>query len=148
MTANGPALRLLPRVDDDNRFFWTSGADGQLRFQRCSGCRTFIHPPAPRCPFCLTDTLVPEPVSGRARVESFTVNEQQWIPGSEHYVIAWVSIIEQPDVRLTTNLIDTAEDEVRIGQEVEVVFEEHGEVYLPLFRRVPAGNDVGTGTSR
>jgi uncharacterized OB-fold protein len=136
MTANGPPIRLMPRIDDDNRFFWTSGADGQLRFQRCRQCRTFIHPPAPRCPFCLTDSLVPEPVSGRARVESFTVNHQQWMPDSEPYVIAWVSIVEQPDVRLTTNIVDTDADQVRIGQDVEVRFEAHVEIHLPLFRPV------------
>jgi uncharacterized OB-fold protein len=134
MTANGPPFRLLPRVDDDNRFFWTSGADGKLRFQRCQQCQTYIHPPAPRCPFCMTDSLRPEAVSGRGKVESFTVNHQQWIPGGDVYVIAWVSIAEQEDVRLTTNLIDVEPEQVRIGAPVEVVFEQHDDVYLPLFK--------------
>ncbi len=139
MVADGPPIRLLPRVDNDNRFFWTSGTDGKLRFQRCSQCRSIVHPPAPRCPFCLTDSLVPEAVSGRGTVASFTVNHQQWIPGSEPYVIAWVSIAEQPDVRLTTNLVGLEPDDLRIGMEVEVVFEHHDDVYLPLFRPVGPG---------
>ena len=33
--ANGPAIRLLPRLDPDNEFFWTAGRDGVLRFLRC-----------------------------------------------------------------------------------------------------------------
>jgi len=103
--ADGPPFRLLPRLDDDNRFFWTSGADGRLRFLRCGACETYVHPPAPVCPRCLTAQPSPEPVSGRAVLESFTVNYQQWIPESEPYMIAWVSIVEQPDVRLTTNLV-------------------------------------------
>ena len=81
MTARGPAFRLLPRVDQDNEFFWTSGADGRLRFLRCGHCRHYVHPPAPRCPDCLSEELVPEAVSGRGTVVSFTVNDQQWIPG-------------------------------------------------------------------
>jgi uncharacterized OB-fold protein len=121
MTASGPPLRLLPRLDDDNRFFWTSGADGRLRFLRCADCRTYVHPPSPCCPSCLSDSLAPEAVSGRGTVESFTVNLQQWIPGSDPYIVAWVSIVEQPDVRLTTNLV---------GVEPE---EESGDVFLPLF---------------
>ncbi len=73
-------------------------------------------------------------VSGLGTVASFTVNHQQWIPGSEHYVIAWVAIDEQPDVRLTTNLVEIDEDDVEIGMPVTVVFEQVGdEVYLPLF---------------
>ncbi len=137
MTADGPPIRLLPRLDTDNRFFWTSGADGRLRFLRCRACESFVHPPAPCCPTCLSGYLTPEPVSGRAVVESFTVNHQQWIPGSEPYIVAWVSIEEQADVRLTTNLVGVEPEEVRIGMPVEVLFEEHDGVYLPLFR--PAG---------
>jgi uncharacterized OB-fold protein len=79
-------------------------------------------------------------VSGRATVASFTINYQQWIPGSDHYVIAWVALDEQPDVRLTTNLVDIDEDDVEIGMPVRVVFEKAGEdVYLPLF--APAATD-------
>lgn len=138
MTASGPSLRLLPRIDDENRFFWTGGADGRLRFQRCAACAHFVHPPAPRCPFCLADELGPEPVSGRGVVESFTVNHQQWIPESDPYVVAWVSIVEQPDVRLTTNLVGVEPEDLRVGMEVIVEFEHHDDVYLPLFRPTSA----------
>ncbi len=136
MLAHGPPFRLLPRIDSDNHFFWTSGADGRLRFLRCRSCESFVHPPAPRCPQCLAEYLTPEPVSGRAVLESFTVNHQQWVPGAEPYMVAWVSIVEQSDVRLTTNLIDVALEDVHIGMPVEVIFEHNDDVYLPLFRRV------------
>jgi uncharacterized OB-fold protein len=140
VTANGPPFRLTPRLDQENTFFWTSGADGLLRFLRCTDCQKFVHPPSPICPVCTGRDLAPEAVSGRATVESFTVNRQQWVPDSEPYVIAWVSINEQPDVRLTTNLVDIDEEEVEIGMPVQVVFEKVGEdVYLPLF--TPAGTE-------
>ncbi|MGH9079737.1 MAG: Zn-ribbon domain-containing OB-fold protein [Acidimicrobiales bacterium] len=141
MFANGPAFRLLPRLDSDNEFFWTSGRDGVLRFLRCRPCRQFVHPPVPRCPFCLSGDLAPEAVSGLATVHSFTVNHQQWIPGSDPYVIGLVSIDEQPDVRLMTDLVDCEPDEHLIGSPVEVVFEAHDDVYLPLFRPLAGGRD-------
>jgi uncharacterized OB-fold protein len=72
-------------------------------------------------------------VSGRGTVESFTVNLQQWIPGSDPYIVAWVSIVEQPDVRLTTNLVGMEPSTVTVGMAVDVVFEENGDVHLPLF---------------
>jgi uncharacterized OB-fold protein len=134
MVAHGPSFRLLPRLSDDNRFFWTSGADGTLSFLRCQSCRSYIHPPGPICPRCLSRHLAPEPVSGRGTVETFSVNYQQWIPGSEPYIIAWVSIDEQPDVRLTTNLIDVEPEDVFVGMAVEVAFEHNDDVYIPLFR--------------
>jgi uncharacterized protein len=132
--ALGPAVRVLPRLEDSNRFFWTSGADGRLRFLRCSACRRYVHPPGPVCPYCLVGSLVPEPVSGDGVVHSFTVNHQQWIPGSDPYVIGLVTIVEQDDVRLTTNLVDCAPDEVRVGMAVEVTFEQAEDVWLPLFK--------------
>ncbi|HEV3281602.1 MAG TPA: OB-fold domain-containing protein [Acidimicrobiales bacterium] len=138
MFANGPAFRLLPRLDPDNEFFWKSGRDGVLRFLRCGSCGRFVHPPVPRCPFCLSVALSPEPVSGRGTVHSFTVNHQQWIPGSDPYVIGLVAIDEQPDVRLMTNFVECVPDEHLIGTPVEVVFEQNEDVYLPLFRPIIA----------
>jgi uncharacterized protein len=134
MLANGPSFRVLPRLDDENRFFWTSGADGVLRILRCNNCHFYIHPPSPICPRCLSRDVAPQRVSGRGRVETFTINYQQWIPGSEPYVVAWVSIDEQPSVRLSANLIDVEPDDVAVGMEVEVTFEHVEDVYLPLFR--------------
>ncbi len=133
MVASGPSFRLLPRLDKDNEFFWTSGADGRLRFLQCAHCATFVHPPAPVCPDCLSTDVAPKTVSGRATVESFTENVQQWIPGSEPYLVAWVAIVEQPDVRLTTNLVGVEPADVTIGMPVTVVFEQHDAVFLPLF---------------
>jgi uncharacterized OB-fold protein len=130
-------FRVLPRLDDDNEFFWTSGADGTLRFLRCTTCGYFVHPPSPICPNCLTRTLAPEAVSGRGTVASFTVNHQPWMPTFEGpYVIALVEIDEQPSVRLMTNIVDCPVDAVRIGMRVEVTFEHNDDVWLPLFRPV------------
>ena len=130
----GPSIRVLPRLDDTNRFFWTAGADGELRFQRCGDCRRYVHPPAPRCPYCLDGGLAPEAVSGRGTLHSFTVNHQQWIPGSDRYVVGLVTIDEQDDVRLMTNVVDCDEESLAVGMPVEVVFEQVEDVWLPLFR--------------
>ncbi len=141
MFANGPSIRLLPRLDDDNRFFWTGGKDGVLRFLKCGSCHQLVHPPVPVCPACLGRDLAPEAVSGRGRVHAYTVNHQQWIPGSEPYVIGLVEIVEQPDVRLTTNLVDCESEDGLIGSDVEVTFEQHDEVFLPLFRSVDSSKE-------
>jgi uncharacterized OB-fold protein len=138
VVAHGPQLRLLPRLADDVAFYWTSGADGTLRLLRCQNCGYFIHPPSPICPRCVSRDLRPEEVSGRGRLESFTVNYQEWIPGSDPYIIAWVSVDEQPELRITTNLVGVEPEDVTIGMPVHVVFEENDDVFLPLFTPVDA----------
>lgn len=126
-------FRVLPALDDDNRFFWTSGADGTLRFLRCQACGHWLHPPAPVCPACLGRDVAPEAVSGRGEVFSFTINHHSWDGGTEPYAIVLVALAEQDGLRLTSNLVGVPLDEVRIGLPVQVVFEQHGDIWFPLF---------------
>ncbi|MHB8342089.1 MAG: Zn-ribbon domain-containing OB-fold protein [Mycobacteriales bacterium] len=139
-------VRVLPRLDDENRFFWTAGGRGALEFLRCQACGFWLHPPSPRCPMCLSRELRPERVSGRGSVASLTVNEQRWNPTMPSpYLIALVEIEEQPAIRLMTNLVQCRPEDARIGMRVRVVFEQHGEVYLPLFEpeQPAAGEPTG-----
>ncbi len=132
-----PAFRVMPAVTPENEHFWGGGAAGELRFQRCTACDTLIHPPAPVCPECLGRSFDTPAVSGRARVFSYTINHQPWIPGFDPpYVVAIVEIEEQPSVRLTTNIVGIAPEDVEIGLPVKVCFEQWKDVYLPLFEPV------------
>jgi uncharacterized OB-fold protein len=127
-------FRVLPRVTRQNEHFWRGGADGELRFLRCQPCGSYVHPPAPVCPACLSKELAAEAVSGRARVATFTLNHQPWVPSPDHpYVIAIVEIEEQPDVRLMTNIVNCPPEDVYIGMPVQVCFEEHEDVFVPVF---------------
>lgn len=129
-----PSTRLLPELDEENRFFWTAGAGGKLQILRCQQCGYYIHPYAPICPECLCRDVKPEPVSGRATVSSFTINHQKWHPMMEvPFVIAIVELVEQPALNLTTNIINTAIENVTIGMPVRVVFEACEDVHVPLF---------------
>jgi uncharacterized OB-fold protein len=127
-------FRVLPEITPLNRHFWTGGADGELRFLRCGLCSYLIHPPSPRCPQCLGVDVAPHAVSGRGTLHSYTVNHQQWVPGTDPYVIGLVTIDEQDDVRLTTNVVGCALDDVEIGMALEVIFEQQDDVWFPLFR--------------
>src|SRR5262249_41254088 len=127
-------MRPLPQLTPFNEWFWTSGADGKLRIQRCTDCRTFVHPPVPICPACGSRAWEAAEVSGRATVVGFTVNAHQWLPGFEPpYVIANVALVEDAMVRLTTNIVDCDPADVHIGQDVAVRFEQHDDVWIPLF---------------
>ena len=129
-------FRVLPALDDENRFFWTSGADGQLRFLRCNNCGYYLHPPLPQCPMCESRDLSPSAVSGKATVHSFTINHQPWDGSTEPWAIILVEFPEQEGMRLTSNIVNCAIEDVKIGMPVQVWFEQHDDIYFPLFEPV------------
>lgn len=126
--------RHLPAITAENAFFWRAGEAGVLRFMRCRSCGFYVHPPLPICRVCKSRDVQDEPVSGRGTVLTYTVNRQVWEAGLDApYVIAIVELAEQRGLRLTTNIVNCQLDEVRIGMSVRVVFEQHEDVWLPLF---------------
>jgi acetyl-CoA acetyltransferase/uncharacterized OB-fold protein len=127
--------RPLPELTVQNEFFWTAGGDGVLRIQECRDCQALIHPPQPVCRYCRSRNMGVRDVSGKATLSAFTVNHRFGFPDlPPPYVIAQVAVVEDPRVRLTTNIIDCEPDELALGQTVEVEFQKIEDVWLPVFR--------------
>lgn len=127
--------RSLPAITSDNRAFWTGGENGALMIARCCDCRTYVHPPTSFCPACESRDIVPERVSGRGAVATYTINFRQWLPGqSVPYVLALVELDEDVTIRLPANIIGTEPANVFIGMPVEVVFEQVEDIHVPQFR--------------
>jgi hypothetical protein len=125
--------RLLPKLTDVNRRFWTGGAEGRLLIPRCHSCDRWVLPPRQACPGC-GGALTAEPVSGRGVVYTFTVNAHQFHPDiPPPNLIAIVQLEEQEDLRIATNIVNCQADDLECGMPVQVLFEEHGEIYYPLF---------------
>jgi uncharacterized protein len=134
-----PAIpaRMLPKLHEHNRAFWTGGADGQLLIAQCTRCALWVHPPASDCPDCAS-ALAPHPVSGLGTVFTYTVNYQPFNPAVPvPYAIAIVELAEQADLRIAANIVDCEPDSVFIGLPVEVRFERHavedGSAFVPVF---------------
>jgi len=138
--ADEPPPRIAPPLTDVNRAFWTGGADGTLLIGRCQSCQGWTHPPRARCVVC-DGVVIPQAASGHGSVFTFTVNHHPFNPAVPvPYVIAVVELAEQPGLRFTTDLVECDIGEVHIGMPVEVVFEQAGEAWVPLFRPLrPAG---------
>ncbi|MGA5704117.1 thiolase C-terminal domain-containing protein [Peterkaempfera bronchialis] len=130
--------RPLPQPSLASAAFWSGGKDGILRIHRCGDCGRWLHPPLPSCPSCRSRDVSPQAASGRATVVGFTVNHQQWLPTMPPpYVVAIVALEEDEEARLTTNIVHCAPEDVRIGMRVRVVFEQHDDVWIPLFEPDP-----------
>jgi uncharacterized OB-fold protein len=131
------AARIVPPLDDDNREFWTGGASGQLRLPFCAACSRWNFPPILRCPAC-SGPAVYTPVSGKGRVFTYTVNHHPFNPEVPvPYVIAIVELVEQEGLRFTTDIVNCTVDSVTIDMPVRVVFEQQGDVFVPLFEPDP-----------
>ncbi|MEU6558091.1 thiolase C-terminal domain-containing protein [Nocardia nova] len=127
--------RPLPQLTAQNEFFWTAGADGRLRIQQCCACEELIHPPQPVCRYCRGTEMGVREVSGEATLIGFTLNERFALPGlPPPYVVGQVALAEDPRIRLTTTVIGCDPAELELGMRMEVEFEQHEDVWLPLFR--------------
>lgn len=127
---------MLPEITRDSAAFWTGGADGELRIYRCQSCQRYFHPPVGVCYRCRSRDVAPEAVSGQATVATYTINHHPWFGDAfpVPYALAIVELAEDPEVRLTTQIVDCPVEDVRIGMAVEVDFEHHEDVWVPVFR--------------
>jgi hypothetical protein len=67
-------------------------------------------------------------------VASFSVNYQPWVPGQKvPFVFAMVELAEQPGLWVMSRVVGCPVDQVYIDMPVRVRFEQHDDVWLPLF---------------
>ena len=129
----------IPEVDNLTSFFWEGVAKHQLLILRCGACGTYVHYPRPVCPKCLSmDHLAPQQVSGRGTIYSHTTTVQPFHPyfvDKVPYNLIIVALDEDSDIRITSNMVDIANDDIRIGMAVQVTFQEVAPgLTLPLFK--------------
>lgn len=128
--------RPVPRLDEENRAFWTGGRDGKLMITQCGDCGQYTHPPRLLCRHCHSENVAPAPVTGTGAVDTYTINYQAWAPGLEvPLVIARVRLDGVPGVYLTSNIVGCPYDEVKFDDRVRVVFEQQDDIFYPLFEK-------------
>ncbi len=133
----------LPTLTGDNRPFWDNCRAWRLCLQQCA-CGHLRYPISPFCPQCLSGAFEWTPVSGRGTVFSYVVFHQAYHPGFKEdvpYNVALVQLEEGP--RMYSNIVGVPNDQVRIGDAVEVVFDAvTPEVTIPRFRLTRSKSDV------
>jgi uncharacterized OB-fold protein len=130
-------MRPPPQPDEITRSYWEAAAEGRLVLQRCEDCGRLQYPPEIVCSYCSHQGFELTEVSGRATLYSFALVERPFHAGFVNrvpYVLALVELDEQPGLRMLTNLLDTDPEALEIGMELELCFEQIGEMRVPQFR--------------
>lgn len=129
--------RPKPKLDVENRAFWTGGAEGKLLIAKCGDCGQYTHPPRLICRHCQSENIAPDAVPGTGTIDTMTVNHQPWAPGLEvPFIIARVALDGAPGVYLTSNVVSSPVEAVNFGDKVRVTFEQQDEIFYPLFEKV------------
>ena len=138
MVTSPTAGRSVPAVSPDTEFFWAGARRGELLAQRCSACARLRHPPGPSCPYCGSLDYGISQLSGRGVLYSYTVQHHPPAPGFDAPALIVVVELEE-GIRLVSNLADADDEDVKIGEPLEVFFLDQEEGWTaPLFRR-PTG---------
>ena len=128
----------LPEVDDHSRPFFDATLRGELLLQHCGACGHWMWPVRERCTDCFSADVRWEAASGRGTVYTFTIIHQLFHPGFAKELPYNVSHIELDEgVRMISNVVGVANEDMRIGARVQVEFEPvSAEMALPKFRPV------------
>ena len=129
-------MKPLPRITPDARPFWDALRERRLLLPYCMACGKPHLPPGPVCPFCFAAQLEWRPASGRGQLSAWTVVHKAWFPAFEAdipYNVVQVELAEGP--RLTANVVGIANEELKVGKPVEIVFDDvTPELTIPRFR--------------
>ena len=126
--------RPAPIVTDDNAVFWDGVGEGRLVAQSCGACGRLRHPPRPMCPHCRSLEIDVVDLTGRGSIYSYALLHHPQNPAFDYPVVAALIDLDE-GIRLVSNVVGIAPEEVRIGMPVDVSFEStEGGSAVPVFR--------------
>lgn len=115
----------LPRGEHYHGVFYNYCKQHELRFQRCSDCRTWRHMPRESCRHCGSFNWTWERASGTGKIFSWTVIHRALHPGfNDELPYAAVVVELDEGVRVVSQIIDLDIADLRVDLPVDVVFED------------------------
>jgi uncharacterized protein len=122
-----------PEITPESKPYWDSVAAHAMELQRCGRCETFRFYPTAVCPHCFSTDFTWQPISGAARLYSFSVVHKPVTEAFEAetpYVVALVTLAEGPT--LMTNLLDVPEESIEIGMPLRIGYRDYDGFSLPF----------------
>ncbi len=126
----------LPVIDHDSAPYWEAAHEGRLDIPLCGDCGKHHFYPRAICPYCHSDNLKFDTVSGRGEVHTFTIARRPAGPAFADdvpYVVALIELEEGP--RMMSRIQTDDPEKVYIGAKVEVTFvKASDEISFPYFK--------------
>lgn len=138
MTSAAKPVPLLRHLSGE---FYAHCRSHELRFQRCTQCRSWRHVPRQTCAQCGAWDWEWDRSSGHGTVFTWTVVRRPMHPAFASAAPYAPCVIEMEEgVRVVSEVVDCAPADLRKGLAVEVVFDDvTPELTLPKFRRASGG---------
>ena len=125
-TTTSKPTRFEPPVGEASEAFWEATKEQRFLIQRCDACDSAIFYPREVCPQCLSsDSLEWRPSSGKGTVYAYSVQHRPANPTMADRVPYTVALVELDEgIRMMSNIIDCAPDDVSVGMPVTVAWED------------------------
>lgn len=118
-----PEPKPLPEPTPVSAPFWTALRQHRIRIQYSPSTRRYVFYPRILSPGSLLDDLEWREISGKGILYSFTVAERPTAPQWANSVPQFLAIVEwDQGPRLSTELVNTAPDDLEVGMRVRPVF--------------------------
>lgn len=118
--------------------YWEACNEKRLTMQRCHDCQRLRWHPSPRCGECGSEHFDWDNLSGRGKINTWTVVTHPVHPAAVEkvpYIVVVVELEEQAGLTMVSNLIDCDAEAIHFDHPVEVVFVAHPKGQkLPVFR--------------
>lgn len=129
---------LLPDIDWPVLVpFWEACRNEELRFPRCKNCGGWQWYPTLICPDCEGEFEWAK-VAPKGKLFSWTVVHKAFFPEFKEkvpFIVGCIDVEDAPGVRFIANVIDCKPEDLRIGMEIDVVFDHvNDKVCKPQFR--------------
>ena len=128
-----------PLITDTSRPYWNALRQGHIEIQQCDRCTKWVFYPRNLCVHCGSMALSWQRVSGQATLYTFTVAV---VPVSIDFVDDTPLLLAVAElahgVRIPTTLVDVAPQDIRIGMDLEPVFDSDRISDITLLRFKPA----------
>jgi uncharacterized OB-fold protein len=129
-----------PVANADSQPYWAAARERRLVIRKCKACGELHFMPRYLCPVCWSDRLEWVDAKGSGSVHSFTIVRRASDPAFAAlvpYAVALVDLDEGP--RMMANIVGIDALAVKIGDRVQVTFEDRGNgAMLPQFSRAAA----------
>ncbi len=115
----------LPHITVASKPFWDAARRHELRLQRCKSCGKLFYPIAPHCHHCWSADFEWAKLSGRGKINAFTIYHQSFHEAYKDeipYNVIEVALEEGP--HLISNLVGVDNASITIGMPVQAFFED------------------------